>query len=79
MNGSPPCFPQSHAANPNCPGETVRPPTGVKAAYHAGAVHPRGGPVGPKAGGGSARAVGGNGGRRLAVPQRPALTQVLQG
>ena len=28
MNGSPPCFPQSHAANPNCPGEAVRPPTG---------------------------------------------------
>jgi hypothetical protein len=51
----------------------------VKAAYHAGAVHPRGGPVGPEAGGGSARAVGGNGGRRLAVPRRPVLTQVLQG
>jgi hypothetical protein len=40
----------------------------VKAAYHAGAVHPRGGPVGPEAGGGSVRAAGGNGGRRLAVP-----------
>ena len=59
MNGSPPRFPQSHAANPDCPGEAVRPPTGGRAAYHAGAVHPRGGPVGPEAGGGSVRAAGG--------------------
>jgi hypothetical protein len=79
MNGSPPCFPQSHAANPNCPGEAVRSLTGVRAVYHAGAVYSRGGPVGPEAGGGSARADGGNGGRRLAVPRRSVLTQVLQG
>ncbi len=36
--------------------------------YNNGAVHPRGGPAGPQAGGGSVRAAGGNGGRRLAVP-----------
>jgi hypothetical protein len=69
MNGSPPCFTQSHAANPNCPGEAAQPPRG----NHAGAVYPRGGPVGPQAGGGSVRADGGNGGVGLQYLSRPTV------
>ena len=50
MNGSQPCFSQSHAANPNCPEMPFNPPgPGGKG---AGAVYPRGGPVGLQAGGG---------------------------
>ena len=71
MNGSPPCFPQSHAANPNCPGEAVRSPTGVKAAYHAGAVHPSGGPVGPEAGGDRPGRMGETGGVGSRYPDAP--------